>query len=178
MLVDDHTLLRQGLLSIVSAYNHFEIVGEAGDGEEAVELAERLRPDVIVMDIHMPRMDGIEATKRIKANRPEVIIIGLSVNESADMAQRMKAAGVTVYLTKESAADTLCRAIEAEVIQKRNSSDLPQAIQIDDLMQLGKPLGGGDIDRFKSTDLQSMKRNQYTSHEERVRARIPPPTNR
>ena len=142
MLVDDHTLLRQGLLSIVSAYNHFEIVGEAGDGEEAVELAERLRPDVIVMDIHMPRMDGIEATKRIKANRPEVIIIGLSVNESADMAQRMKAAGVTVYLTKESAADTLCRAIEAEVIQKRNSSDLPQTIQIDDLMQLGKPLGG------------------------------------
>jgi PAS domain S-box-containing protein len=141
LLVDDHTLLRQGLLSIVSAYNHFEIVGEAGDGVEAVELAERLRPDVIVMDIHMPRMDGIEATKRIKANRPEVIIIGLSVNESADMAQRMKAAGVTVYLTKESASDTLCRAIEAEVIQKRNSSDLPQTIQIDDLMQLGKPLG-------------------------------------
>lgn len=118
LLVDDHTLLRQGLLSIVSAYNHFEIVGEAGDGEDAVELAERLRPDVIVMDIHMPRMDGIEATKRIKANRPEIIIIGLSVNESADMAQRMKAAGVTVYLTKESAADTLCRAIEAEVIKR------------------------------------------------------------
>ncbi len=179
LLVDDHTLLRQGLLSIVSAYNHFEIVGEAGDGEEAVELAERLRPDVIVMDIHMPRMDGIEATKRIKANRPEVIIIGLSVNESADMAQRMKAAGVTVYLTKESAADTLCRAIEAEVIQKRNSSDLPQSNpnrRSDATRET--PGGEGDIDRFKSTDLQSMKRNQYTSHEERVRARIPPPTNR
>jgi PAS domain S-box-containing protein len=124
LLVDDHTLLRQGLLSIVSAHNHLEVVGEASDGMEAVELAQRLSPDVIVMDINMSRMGGIEATRRIKANQPESIIIGLSVNQSVDMAQRMKEAGVAVYLTKESAADALCHAIEAAVIQKRNSSDL------------------------------------------------------
>ena len=118
LLVDDHTLLRQGLLSIVSAYNHLEVVGEASDGVEAVELAQRLCPDVIVMDINMPRMDGIEATKRIKANRPETIVIGLSVNQSADMEQRMKAVGMTRYLTKESAADALCHAIEAAVAPK------------------------------------------------------------
>jgi PAS domain S-box-containing protein len=124
LLVDDHTLLRQGLLSIVSAYEHLEVAGEASDGVEAVELSQRLCPDVIVMDINMPRMDGIEATKRIKANQPGIIIIGLSVNQSADIADRMKAAGVTLYLTKESAADALCQAIEAAVTEKRNVSDL------------------------------------------------------
>ena len=124
LLVDDHTLLRQGLLSIVSAYEHLEVIGEASDGVEAVELSQRLCPDVIVMDINMPRMDGIEATKRIKANQPEIIIIGLSVNQSSDIAERMKAAGVTLYLTKESAADALCQAIEAAVTEKRNASDL------------------------------------------------------
>ena len=68
LLVDDHTMMRQGLRSIITAYDHLEVVGEASHGAEAIELAQRLDPDVVVMDINMPKMNGIEATRRIKAN--------------------------------------------------------------------------------------------------------------
>ena len=115
LLVDDHLMMRQGLRSIVTAYDHLEIAGEAGDGAEAVELAQRLEPDVVVMDINMPNMDGIEATRQIKANQPTIVVIGLSVNQSADTEKKMKAAGAFAYLTKEGAVDALCHAIEEAV---------------------------------------------------------------
>ncbi len=120
LLVDDHTLMRQGLRSIVLGYAHLEVVGEAGDGVEAVALVEQLAPDVVVMDINMPNMDGIEATRRIKAHHPATIVIGLSVNQLFDTEERMKAAGAAAYLTKESAADVLCHAIDAAISHEGN----------------------------------------------------------
>jgi PAS domain S-box-containing protein len=120
MLVDDHLMMRQGLRSIVTAYDHIEVVGEAGDGVEAIELAQRLAPDVVVMDINMPKMDGIEATKQIKAKQPTIVVIGLSVNQSADTEEKMKAAGAFTYLTKENAVDALCLAIEQAVPYKKH----------------------------------------------------------
>jgi DNA-binding NarL/FixJ family response regulator len=121
LLVDDHTVLRQGLRSIVSAYSHFEVVGEAGDGMEAVELVQRLNPDVVVMDINMPNLDGIEATRLIKAYRPDITVIGLSVNQSIEADHKMKAAGASSYLTKESAVETLCRAIDEALSHKQGT---------------------------------------------------------
>ena len=118
LLVDDQTLMRQGLRSIVSAYNHLEVVGEARDGIEAVEIVQRLNPDVVVMDINMPNLDGIEATKRIKAYRSDIAVIGLSVNPSIETEQKMKAAGAASYLTKESAAEVLCQAIDKAMAPK------------------------------------------------------------
>ncbi|HWF59214.1 MAG TPA: response regulator transcription factor [Nitrospira sp.] len=103
----------------MTAYDHLEVVGEASNGAEAVELAQGLDPDVVVMDINMPKMDGIEATQQIKANQPTTVVIGLSVNQSADTEKKMKAAGVSTYLTKESAVDALCHAIEHSVSSKR-----------------------------------------------------------
>jgi signal transduction histidine kinase/ActR/RegA family two-component response regulator len=118
LLVDDHTVLREGLRSIVSAYAHLQVVGEAGDGLEAVELAQRLLPDVVVMDINMPRMNGIDATSRIKTKWPGIEIIGLSVNQSGDTEEKMKAAGAAAYLTKESAVDVLCQVIQDVMAHK------------------------------------------------------------
>ena len=79
LLVDDMPLVRQGLRSLLEQHPHLMVVGEASDGLAAVELAHTLRPDVIVMDVHISRLDGVEATRRIKAILPHTIVIGLSV---------------------------------------------------------------------------------------------------
>jgi len=111
LLVDDHVMVRQGLRSILDGYADLQIIAEAGDGEEAITLARLLKPDVIVMDVNMPRLDGIEATRRIREELPETLIVGLSVNEH--VVKSMKAAGAVAFLTKESAADHLYEAIGA-----------------------------------------------------------------
>lgn len=113
LVVDDHPLLRQGLRSLISSYGGFEVVGEAEDGKQASDLAHQLRPDVILMDVNMPRMNGIEATRRIKAALPHIIIIGLSVVPSSTIAQDMKAAGASAYLTKDTGPDDLYKAIHS-----------------------------------------------------------------
>ncbi len=119
LLVDDHAMLRQGLRSIVGIFDHLHVVGEAGDGQEAIDLVRKLKPDVVVMDINMPRMNGIEATKRIKEEFPHIAVIGLSVHEEGDLAQMMREAGICGYVRKESAVETLCQAIE-EASQHKN----------------------------------------------------------
>jgi len=119
LLVDDHTMLREGLRSIVNGYNHLEVVGEASTGLEAIEAVRLLRPDVVVMDINMPMMNGIEATELIKEAFPKTSVIGLSVHGEMDYVQKMQAAGIHSYLTKESAVGTLCRAIEDAVSEKQ-----------------------------------------------------------
>ena len=118
LLVDDHALLRQSLRNIVDDDEGLEVVGEASDGLEAIHAVRLLRPDVVVMDINMPKMNGIEATKLIKDEFPHTSVIGLSVEQGMDMVQRMQAAGIHSYLAKESAVDALCQAIEEAVARK------------------------------------------------------------
>lgn len=122
LLVDDHAMMRQGLRSIVTGYDHLEVVGEASDGAEAVELTQQLNPDVVVMDVNMPKMEGIEATQHIKAKQPATVVIGLSVSQSANTEEKMEAAGASAYLTKESAVDALCYAIEQAVSHKQQQA--------------------------------------------------------
>jgi signal transduction histidine kinase/FixJ family two-component response regulator len=111
LLVDDHAVVRQGLTAVLNTDTGITIVGEAADGEQAVLEARRLRPDVIVMDISMPRMDGIEATRRIVREMPAVQVIGLSMYEQADRAAAIRDAGACAFLSKDSAPEALTSAI-------------------------------------------------------------------
>jgi len=117
LLADDHVMVRQGLRSILDSYPDISIVGEAADGEEAVELAGRLAPDVIVMDVNMPKMDGIEATRRIKARWPGITVVGLSVSTAAQVESLLLEAGASCYVSKEAAGIHLYSAILTTVPQ-------------------------------------------------------------
>ncbi len=114
LLADDHALLRAGMTSLLSDEPDIEVVGEACDGQTAVELALDLQPDVILMDVTMPRLNGIEATRRIIARLPHARIIGLSMHEQESMAVAMRKAGANAYLSKDGRCERLMEAIRAQ----------------------------------------------------------------
>jgi CheY-like chemotaxis protein len=111
LLVDDHAMVREGLRSILESYQDLEVVGEAGDGMEAIKLARTRHPDVVVMDINMPRLDGIAATRQIKHDLPSTAVIGISVQDSSQIERAMLSAGAAKFLTKDRAASQLHDAI-------------------------------------------------------------------
>jgi len=111
MIVDDHKVMRQGLIRLVSGQPDILVAGEAQSGQEAIAMALRIRPDAIVMDISMPGMDGIEATRRIKSELPEVRVIGLSMFEDEYIARAMRQAGAEVLVSKTASMAELLKAI-------------------------------------------------------------------
>ncbi len=113
MLVDDHDVVRTGLRSFLETQPGMQVVGEARNGEEAVQRVLDKRPQVILMDISMPGMDGLEATRRIKAICPEALILTLTVHEDKQYFMEMLAAGASGYITKQAAADELVAAIRS-----------------------------------------------------------------
>ncbi len=113
LLVDDHAMVRQGLRSLLEGHDDVQVVGEAGDGTLGIELAGSLNPDVVVMDVTMPRIDGIEATRRIRQIHPSIAVVGLSVHGTSQVEAAMKAAGASSFVSKESAGDELYEAILA-----------------------------------------------------------------
>ncbi|HSC57805.1 MAG TPA: response regulator transcription factor, partial [Nitrospira sp.] len=113
LLVDDHAMVRQGLRAVLEAYPDLFVVGEAADGQEAVSMTRKRAPDVIIMDINMPRMNGVEATRRIKKERPETVIIAVSVNDTAEVRESMLKAGVSAFVSKEEASERLYETIMA-----------------------------------------------------------------
>ncbi len=113
LLADDHAVVRQGFRMILGAQPDMEIVGEAGNGREAVELAEQLRPDIVVMDVAMPELNGIEATRRLAASAPQTRVVALSMHKDSVYVREILRAGARGYLLKDSGAADLVSAVRA-----------------------------------------------------------------
>jgi CheY-like chemotaxis protein len=111
LLVDDHAMVRQGLRSILDSYGDLDVVGEAADGQDAVIMARSLRPDVVVMDVNLPLVDGIEATRILRQEHQAITVIGISVRNDPQVRHAMTDAGAADFLPKESAASRLYEVI-------------------------------------------------------------------
>ncbi len=113
LIADDHSIVREGVRMILDSEDDFEVVGEASTGREALEEARRLRPDVVVMDISMPDMTGIEATGKISGELPAVQVMGLTMHEDEGYVFELLKAGAAGYVLKRAAAEDLVAAVRA-----------------------------------------------------------------
>jgi DNA-binding NarL/FixJ family response regulator len=111
LLADDHKVVRDGLRLLIDGQRDMRVVGEAGNGKEALQQARELKPDVVVMDLSMPELNGLQATERIKAEQPGVKIVALTVHEDASYLLQLCKAGAVGYVLKRSAGDDLIHAI-------------------------------------------------------------------
>ena len=113
LLVDDHTAVRQAFAFALKSEVGIEVIGQAGSGPAALEEIRRLRPDLVLMDINLPGMSGIEVTRQIRTEFPQIEVIGLSMYESEEQGAAMRRAGARAYVSKSASYDTLLAAIRA-----------------------------------------------------------------
>jgi DNA-binding NarL/FixJ family response regulator len=113
LMVDDHPIVLAGLRALVEAEPDFQVIGKAGDGRNALRLAKQLLPDIVVLDISMPEMNGIEVATALLAERPQCRVLVLTVHEDRAYLRQLVEAGVSGYLLKRSASDELIRALHA-----------------------------------------------------------------
>jgi DNA-binding NarL/FixJ family response regulator len=112
LIVDDHEVVREGLRLSLSRADHIRVIGEAGDGASAVELAQRRRPDVVIMDVRMPGMDGLEATRQLTEQVPDAKVLIFTAYSEKSLLSRGLDSGAKGYILKEAPHQTLVRAIE------------------------------------------------------------------
>jgi NarL family two-component system response regulator LiaR len=128
LLADDHTVVRSGLSAVLAMQDDFKIVGEAADGEEALRLCESLKPDVVLMDLLMPKLDGVAATKAIKERWPQVQVIALTSFKEKEYVEGALKAGASGYLLKNVSADELVNSVRRAVAGQPSLS--PEAAQV------------------------------------------------
>jgi DNA-binding NarL/FixJ family response regulator len=119
VIAEDHTILREGLRALISSQEDLEVVGEAGDGREAVRQVEDLMPDLILMDLSMPKMNGIEAIREIRKRIPQTKILALTVHKTEEFILEVLQAGADGYIPKDASSNELMMAIRSVLMGKR-----------------------------------------------------------
>ena len=152
LLVDDHEIMRQGLRLLLEKNSDMEVVGEANDGLKAIELAKELEPDVVVMDVNMPGVDGADATRRIVSSQPDTRIVALSMHSKKGFIIEMLKAGASGYVLKENAFSELINAINTVMGNEIYLSSKITRIVVDDYVQ---DRVGGDSSKKMLTDRES-----------------------
>ena len=142
LLADDHTIVRQGLRKVLEERPEWEVVAEAGDGREAVRLAEQHRPDVAIVDVAMPLLNGIETTRQITKRVPNTRVLVLSMHADEAYVTQILQAGATGYLLKDSADVDLVKAVEEAVSGRSFFSPAIARVMLDDYRRHLKDQGG------------------------------------
>lgn len=115
LVVDDHQMLRDHIRNIIDKQENQTVIGEASNGEEAINFVKENDPDVIVLDVNLPDMDGIKVTKKITSIIPQAVVIGLSLHKSQNMVERMLRAGASAYIGKDKVFENLTNTIQEEM---------------------------------------------------------------
>lgn len=136
LIADDHSIVREGLKSLINKQSAMEVVGEAEDGQMAIQLTKELSPDVVIMDISMPNMNGIEATREILRDKPDTKIIILSMYTDKHIVKESLEAGVHGYILKSNLLDELLKAIKTIKANERYLSPRITGIIVDDYINL------------------------------------------
>ncbi len=138
LIVDDHAILRDGIRALLSLYEDIEIVGEASEGKEAIDKAQELSPDVVIMDIAMPGMDGLEATRRLKKKAPKVKVLALTQHDNKEYVLSIVKAGAAGYVPKKALGSELVTAIKAVHRDESFLHPSATAALIEDYLQQAK----------------------------------------
>jgi DNA-binding NarL/FixJ family response regulator len=147
LVVDDHALVREGIKSLLQGIAEIKVIGEAEDGLDAIEKARSLRPDIVLMDIGMPRMTGVEAARRIREEMPAVQVVALTIHESEEYLFQMLRAGASGYVLKKAHPSEMLAAIEAAMRQETYlTPSMAKGLVTDYLRRMGE---GGDETTYR-----------------------------
>lgn len=138
LIADDHQIFRDGLITLLESEDDIEIIGTAKNGIEAIKIAKKLKPDILIMDITMPEMDGIEATLRLKMAMPGIKILALSMHSDSQYVRKMLKAGIDAYLIKSCTSKKLIDVIHSVHNNKKILSDEITGLVIKDYLKAAK----------------------------------------
>jgi two-component system response regulator NreC len=168
VLADDHRMMREGIRAMLERRSDIQVVGEAADGREAVRLASQLCPDVVVMDVSMPLLNGIEATRHIRRDCPDVRVLILTVHESQEYVAQLLAAGASGYIIKKAGGDELLNAIHAVARGEAFLHPAVAKVVVEDYvqrLQVGQGVGAGDVLSDREREVLQLIAEGYTNRE-------------